>query len=156
VLGTSLSGCEDLSKTIFYDSETTTDEGNCGPEIVASMANNPQNKDIDESFVKTYTVGFNVDGGGKRYLEHLAKKGQGRFIEADSEDSLRKALADLILQINGDGQSFSELTVDVNRATFSHDNRVYMNLFSPSNNDSFIEGRWQQSRRRWCQLAPHR
>lgn len=137
VAGTSLSGCKDLSTNLFLNAADTTKEGNCGPEIVRSMANSRQNPAIPESIVNTYTVGFSVKGAGQDYLKLLATEGKGRFIATNSETSLKDALAELIAEINGGSQNFSELNIDVNRATFSHDNRAYFNLFSPSSNDSW-------------------
>ncbi len=126
----SVSDCEDLSLSVFQNSLTT--EGNCGPEILEYLANNDINPNIENSNVKTFTVGFGIDGPGKEYLELLASKGKGAFYEATQPAELTTALNNVIDSILAGSQNFAELSVDVDPTTFSHDNRTYFSLFSPS------------------------
>jgi len=142
-----ISGCKDLSTEIFdnfVDDPTTNDDdeedhaGNCGPEIVDYLAKTKLNPAISGSNVNTYTVGYAVDGDGKDYLELLAKKGQGKFYEADKPETLTKALQDLIKTIVADSQNFSHLSIDIDPASYSHDNRAYYSLFTPA-----LESAWE-------------
>jgi len=128
-----ISDCENLSTTIFDDSNISDSKtGNCGPEIVEYLANNDINPDIPGSKVNTFTVGFAVDGDGKDYLELLANKGDGDFYEASEPAALTSALNSIIDSILADSQNFAELSVDIDPTTFSHDDRAYFSLFSPS------------------------
>ena len=132
VVGSDHSACEDLSASIFGAGPGGEVAGNCGPEIVRELANNDQVFGIPGSIVNTYTVGFNVDGPGKQYLELLAEEGEGRFFQADQPEQLSAALLSAIDDIAGESENFAPFSIDINKATFSHDNRVYFNLFKPS------------------------
>ncbi len=122
--------CEDVSVSIFNDASNTS--GNCGAEILAKMANENQVKGIDKSTVSTYTIGFSVSGAGGSYLDKLAKAGDGKFLQANNADELDKALGDLVDQFLLGSENFTELSIDLDRANFSHDNRAYFSLFKPS------------------------
>ena len=132
-----ISGCDDLSTTVFGTATTNQSDGNCGPEILDYLASNDINPAIEGSNVRTYTVGFSLDGSGKNYLRLLAEKGQGEFYEATQPAELSEALDDLLDSILAGSQNFAELSIDVNPDTFSHDNRTYFSLFSPSSYDSW-------------------
>lgn len=132
VVGTGHAACEDLSTSIFAAGPGGDVEGNCGPEIVRDLANNDLIAGIPGSTVKTFTVGFDVAGPGKRYLELLADEGRGRFFEANQADELSTALINAIDEVARTNEIFSPFSIDINKATFSHDNRVYFNVFQPS------------------------
>lgn len=135
VLGAPSSTCEDLSSTIFGN--PTTISGNCGPEILAKMATEDQIPSIAGSTVKTYTIGFSIGGSGKAYLEKLAKAGQGQYFQADDKEELSNALGLLLDDILKSSENFAELSIDLDKASFSHDNRAYFSLFSPSTKRSW-------------------
>ncbi len=135
VLGAPSSTCEDLSSRIFGDPEKTS--GNCGPEIVRRMATEDQIPAIADSKVKTYTIGFSIGGSGAAYLDELAKAGQGKFFQADDKDELTDALGLLLDDILKSSENFAELSIDLDKASFSHDNRAYFSLFNPSTKRSW-------------------
>jgi len=128
-----ISDCENLSTTIFdANNGVKSETGNCGPEILEYLATNDINPDIPGSKVNTFTVGFAVDGEGKDYLNLLASKGDGKFYDAAEPAALTNALNSIIDSILADSQNFAELSVDIDPATFSHGDRAYFSLFSPS------------------------
>ena len=130
----SVSDCQDLSSTIFDDTNDPLRDptGNCGPEILNYLATTDINPDIAGSSVKTFTVGFAVDGDGKDYLDLLAFNGQGQFYEAAEPAALTTALNSIIDSILAGSQNFSELSIDISPTTFSHSDRAYFSLFTPS------------------------
>lgn len=132
--GSSLSGCEDLSKSVFKKKAGEAIEGNCGPEILRALATPGINPLIPQSHVKTYTVGFNVSGSGQDYLRLLADAGQGAYFDANTPEQLSLALTAVIDDTLDGSENFAELTIDVDKGSFSHDNRAFFSLFTPSYN----------------------
>ena len=137
IVGTGVDGCEDLSLSIFEMPDDMQIEGNCGPEVVRSLAFNDQNANVPGSVVNTYTVGFNVDGPGKEYLKLLASEGQGSFFSANEPEELNTALAAIVDEVLGGSENFAELSIDIDKANFSHDNRAFFGLFSPTSRRSW-------------------
>ena len=139
ITGIGADACEDLSQSIFSDSNPdTATAGNCGYEVVRELAGKTQNPAIPESFVKTYAVGFSIDGAGGEYLDGLATAGEGKFFEANKPEELVAALREILNDILPDSESFAEVSVDINKASFSSDDRVYFPLFKPG-----FENSWQ-------------
>lgn len=132
IVGTNLSGCEDLSNSVFDQPAGTSVEGNCGIEVLESLSSGNLNPDIANSEVKTYTVGFNIDGPGQKYLQRLAAAGDGEYFQANQPQELTDALNNILDEVLGGSENFAELSIDVDTANFSHDNRVYFGLFSPN------------------------
>lgn len=132
ITGTGINGCQDLSRSIFRSRAGSRMEGNCGPEILRLLSGNDQNPDIPNSHVTTYTVGFDIDGPGQDYLTLLAEAGEGTFFRADNPEDLTNALTTVVDEVLGGSENFTELSIDVDKANFSHDNRAYFNLFTPS------------------------
>jgi len=131
IIGTDVGGCEDLGATIF--SGEPLYDGNCGPEVVRELANEPQVDGVADSTVSTYAIGLSVNDTGADYLGLLAREGDGLYFDADSADALVGALTAILSDIGVSGsQSFAELSVDVDRATFSSADRAYFGLFEPS------------------------
>ncbi|MBX2838781.1 MAG: hypothetical protein KTR35_18120 [Gammaproteobacteria bacterium] len=135
LLGHNVSGCADLSTTVFGSAAGAKTEGNCGPEVAFELANNDSDPSIPGSHVNTYTVGFAVETQGKQYLEAIATNGNGRFFPAENPAQLTEALNEIIDEIIGGSENFVQLALDIDRASFSHDNKVYFPLFSPSGKD---------------------
>lgn len=129
--------CEDLSASIFGQADGAWEYGNCGPEILDYLASNDVDPAIEGSSVKTYTVGFSLDGPGKEYMKLLAEKGQGEFYEATQPAELTDALNAVIDSILAGSYNFAELSIDVDRSSFSHDNKTYLSLYSPSRKNSW-------------------
>ncbi len=133
ILGHDVNACRNLADSIFATRPAGSREtGNCGFEIANTLASNDQNPNIPGSVVRTYTIGFAVEGPGKTFLEDLAKEGKGEFFEANRPEDLTDALRSIVDSILGDSESFAEVSVDINKATFSSDDRVYFPLFKPS------------------------
>lgn len=130
--------CEDLSTSVFSEETKSKSAGNCGPELLNYLATNAINPDINDSNVRTFTVGFAVEGPGKKYLELLAEKGLGKFYEATKPAELSAVLNMAIEEILTTSNSFAELQIDVDPSTFSHSNQTYLSMFSPS-----IKSSWQ-------------
>lgn len=137
IVGTNADGCEDLSLSIFEMPDGMQIEGNCGPEVVSLLANSDQNPEVANSSVSTYTVGFNVDGPGRNYLELLASEGNGSFFSANEPEELNVALSNIVDEVLGGSENFAELAIDVDKANFSHDNRAFFSLFTPSSRRSW-------------------
>jgi len=132
IAGTDMSGCEDLSTSIFGSTNSTSFEGNCAPEIARTLATTEIIPGDENSVVKTYTIGFSINGAGKKYLERIADEGQGKYFQANNPAELDNALAELLSDAGYDGESFAELAIDIDKASFSHDNRAFFSLFTPS------------------------
>ena len=132
VIGMDASGCEDLSQSVFGAGPGEATQGDCGPEVVAALAGGPQIPGVPDSAVRTYTVGFDVDGPGKTYLQRLAADGEGAFFAAERPEELSAALQSIVDDVAGGAETFVELAVGVDRASFSSDDRAFLSLFSPS------------------------
>ena len=133
VIGTPASECEDLDQSIFADVAGEEWNGNCGPEVVRALHENPQIPDMPGSTVKTYTVGFGIDGIGKNFLDRLASEGgTTRSYSAASKRELKSALRGIFDDIDARSQSFVEVAIGVDKASFSHDDRAFVSLFAPS------------------------
>ena len=137
VIGGNLSGCEDLSNSIFGEADGGHIFGNCGPEITRLLANSDINSAIPGSNVNTYTIGFNTDDANQAYLNTLAKAGGGSFFDVDQPEKLTQALNEIIEDVLGGSENFAELSIDVDKASFSHDNRAFFSLFTPSTHRSW-------------------
>ena len=124
--------CEDLSASVFGSAPGTAVDGNCGPEVVAALATTPQDPDLPDSTVRTYTVGFDVEGPGKTYLQRLATDGLGAYFDAEAPGELNAALQAIIDEETFGAESFAELSIGVDRETFSSDDRAFASLFEPS------------------------
>ncbi len=113
------------------------EHGLCGPELVEYLANNDQINNVTGSKVFTYTIGFNVSGQGKDYLETLADKGKGVFYSASDASDLEDAFKQILDSITGENESFSSLVTNIKASTLSSDNRVFLNMFKPGNTRSW-------------------
>lgn len=135
LVGDDPDACENLGDSIFANQRAAwREEGNCAVEIVRALATEPVNPFLPDSQVRTYTVGFNTDEDGQEFLRRLAEdEGNGEFYFADNPEALTSALNSAIEDILSGSQSFTGLSVDVDKASFSNNDRAYFSLFSPSN-----------------------
>ena len=124
--------CEDLSASVFGSAPGTVVDGNCGPEVVAALATTPQDPALPDSTVRTYTVGFDVEGPGKTYLQRLATDGGGAYFDAEAPGELNKVLQSIVDDVTFGAESFAELSIGVDRETFSSEDRAFASLFAPS------------------------
>lgn len=129
MLGHPFDGCEDLSQSVFGSNRF---EGNCGPEIAEYMFKNDMRADVPDSNVITHTVGFDLGETGSDYLDRVAMAGRGKSYSANTPEELVDSLTSILNDTVSDLGQFSNFSVDVNRATFSHDHRAYIPLFKPS------------------------
>lgn len=137
VPGGSMDNCEDLSNSIFGKDAGEKVVGNCGPEILRYLATTPMDPDIEDSVVKTFTIGFGIGSNGTSYLQRLADEGDGAFFMATDPESLTNALNEVINNIIGESQNFAELSIDVDPSSFSHSDSTYVSLFTPSGQSSW-------------------
>jgi len=128
--------CEELSGSIFAPG-TDSSKGNCGPEIARRLATPGSIPGHPKAVVSTYTIGFAIGGEGSDYLQKVAAAGGGSTARADDLDTLTTALGTLLGQIAASNQSFAAVSVDVDRASFSHRERAYFNLFEPSRSNAW-------------------
>ncbi len=134
MLGKSFDECEDLSGSVFGSDRI---EGNCGPEIAEYMFKNDMRADIPGSNVITHTVGFALGETGTKYLDRIAKAGHGINYSADTPEELSDSLTSILNDTVSEIGQFSNFSVDVDRATFSHDHRAYIPLFQPSSSTTW-------------------
>jgi len=115
-------------------------DGKCGPELVTYLANTDLQAGvgITPSKVTTHTIGFAVGGDGETYLKNLATLGGGNFYSANDATSLEQSLDTILTTIAGENESFSGLTTSIKASSLSSDNRVFINMFKPSANSSWI------------------
>ena len=136
-----VSGCEDLKTSVFeysaIDGGNQITQGNCGPEITEYLATNDINPSIPDSNVRTFTVGFATSGSGSSYLQKLADHGDGEFFQATQPSELSDALDDVINSILSGTHAFAELSLEVDKANYAHDNRTFYSLFAPTNKPSW-------------------
>lgn len=120
-----------------YDSCSTHLGGRCSPEIASYAANTNMNPGVANSNVISYTIGFSAPPLGEAYLENLANHGQGKFFAVSSQSALKAALDEIIGEVYGGAESFSEPTINIDNKTFSHDNRVFFPLFKPGRSNNW-------------------
>lgn len=130
--------CADLSESIFGQAPGNSPYGNCGPELADFLASNDQNPAIKGSTVGLYTIGLGLQGTGaaetEDYMELLATNGQGGFYTVDNAEALQAAFQDIIKNVAGESENFTELSVDLDSASFSNDDRAFFSLFKPTPN----------------------
>ncbi|MFK8067521.1 MAG: pilus assembly protein [Gammaproteobacteria bacterium] len=112
----------------------------CGREIVEYLANTnlKSGQGITPSNVITHTIGFNVGGSAQTFMEDLASNGGGAYHPADDTASLEKSLTTILDVIDSENETFTGLSSSVNAGQLSSDSRVFMSIFKPSDNRSWI------------------
>ena len=115
-------------------------DGKCGPELVTYLANTDlqSGAGITPSKVITHTIGFAVGGDGETYLQNLATLGGGDFYSAANATTLEDGLETILTKIASDNESFTGLTTNIKSSTLSSDNRVFINMFKPSSDRSWV------------------
>lgn len=130
--------CDDLSHSIFNVEDGSYLHGNCGPELTKFLRAKEQNAAVLGSTISTYTIGFGLEGTGaseaQEYLRELASEGGGAFYPANNLGSLVTSIQSAINAVSNNSRSFSGLVTTINRERLSHDDKVYMGLFSPAVN----------------------
>ena len=116
---------------------TSTDpnawKGNCGPELADYISKNDLISSMPGSTVTVNTVGFGVSGNAVEFLADVANAGEGEFYNSQSSAELHSDLNDLFENVSLSNQSFSTFSLSVDRATASHDSRMYLPMIQPNN-----------------------
>ncbi len=105
MIGTYANGCDSGS-----------DDGRCGPELAEYLANEDLNSGIDgDQTVATYTVGLALPTSSPAsiYLNDIATKGNGAFVNANDRAELTDAFKQAIISLSGKARSFSAPTYSV-------------------------------------------
>lgn len=130
--------CEDLSTSLFSETAAgDASDANCGIELAEYLANNDQIDTIPESIVKTYTVGFANEGPGQTFLKKLADAGGGEFYPAQDSNQLTSAFNSILSSISSTVETFSAVSVEIDKATFSTGEKAFFSLFQPSHQRSW-------------------
>jgi len=130
---------ESLVKTMSGVATCTEGSGNgesCGRDLVKYMNTNDQATGAGlsgDQFVTTYTIGFNLPGSAKDWLQNMAIDGGGSFYTADSSQDLVNVFKSIIADILSRTTSFATPSLSVNAFNkLFHRNDVYFSLFKPS------------------------
>ena len=135
-IGAGFQSCEDLSSDVFNNAARVA--GNCATDIADHLAYVDQVEGIEGSTVTTHTIGFGIGSVGAEYLNRIAEvHPDANSLLATNADELFAALDGLISGALPDSQQFSNFSVEVDRTSFSHDNRAYVPLFRPSDAPSW-------------------
>ena len=130
----SVNSCENMGSKFFGDTDYTY--ANCVSELVEHLATEDLVPSVPQSNVNTFTIGFGLLGDdavkGTNFLTHLATKGGGEFFAANSYDSLIESFNNIIDSISGEVDDFGGISVGIRNASFSNDNRAFINIFKPS------------------------
>ncbi|MGV6816331.1 MAG: PilC/PilY family type IV pilus protein [Thiotrichales bacterium] len=116
-------------------------DGTCGPEFTRALANEDQSPLEGEQLIKTYTVGFAVQGAGQDYLRDLAnlgksdnENGDAGFFTAANEKELKDVFQLIVEEIAVANHSLAIPSISVDPDTgLTHGNEVFIPLFRPSN-----------------------
>ncbi len=133
LIGGAANRCQDLGETFT----NVTRFGVCGQEFVEYLATTNQST-ITPSTITTHTIGFEAGSSGNAYLQSLAHKGGGQFHPASSAASLEASFTAILETIAGENESFSGFSTSINAGSLSSGNRIFMNMFKPSNANSWI------------------
>jgi len=135
IIGDDFASCQHLGQSVFGKNNVVA--GNCAIEITREVATNPQITSNPNSTITTNTVGFGIGSKGANFLTEIADAGPGEYLSANNADDLFQAIKSLIENELPDSQQFSNFSVNVDRASLSHDNRAYVPLFQPSDKGSW-------------------
>ncbi len=133
----SYENCEVLNADVY--GADVSKYGRCLPDLVKYMSTEDQSATLlGEQAVRTYTVGFALDGNEKlqNFLKLLAdeRHGRGAFFNAESEGDLARVFQSIIDTVTTGSRGFVSPTVSIdmeNRLTTSE--YVYMTKFTPQN-----------------------
>ncbi len=114
-------------------------DGRCGPELAEFLANEDHANgstsipNIDgKQNVLTYTVGLALPASSPAsiYLNDIATKGNGAFVNANDRAELTAAFKQAITSITGQARTFAAPTYSVDTSTLlTHGDFVYLPLF---------------------------
>lgn len=125
--------CADVAGQVVPVTGTNTlADGRCGPELAAHLATVDQSTADGDNTVKTYTVGFAVNGRpeAEAYLRSLAASGDGEYYPANDEAALAAAFMSALNDTLASSKSFAAPVYTVNPDTLlSHSNDIYLPLF---------------------------
>ncbi len=139
-----ISACVDSDRNV----NAQDSRGRCAVEMVEAMANNDQDGDPNngEQVVKTYTIAFNLSGGNAgRWLEQIARAGDGRSYSASSTDELLDVFDNIFGEVLSTSSAFASPAITTNffNRTRSRD-EIYFGLFTPE-----LESKWDGNVKRF-------
>jgi len=108
----------------------------CASELADWLYTTNQSN-LEKTFIKTHTIGFNLGSGGtevEAYLDEIARKGRGVYRLANGADELKKAFDDILLEA-ADVKNTSFVNPSVaggDFRAFGNKNQAYYSLFEPS------------------------
>ncbi|WP_298612548.1 PilC/PilY family type IV pilus protein [uncultured Thiothrix sp.] len=109
--------------------------GKCGPELTRFLATQDQSTAVaGKQVVNTFTVAFgmNDEPVGTNYLAQLATAEHGAYT-ADNPQELAAAFSEILADVQKNSLSFSSPSFVVDQSNLlSHENKVYMPVFDPS------------------------
>jgi len=108
-------------------------KGNCGPELADYISKNDLISSIPGSTVTVNTVAFGLTGNAVEFLADVAEAGEGQFYNSQTSTELHSDLNALFESVTRSNQSFSTFSISVDRATASHDARMYLPMIQPNN-----------------------
>lgn len=108
----------------------------CGRDLAAFLATQDQRPDLaGEQTVKTYTIGFNLEGlaTAVQFLQDVAAAGEGQFYEATSAADLAAVFQAIFADILSQPTSFATPSLSVNAFNkLFNRNQVFFSLFEPA------------------------
>jgi type IV pilus assembly protein PilY1 len=126
---TGVSNCPHPAEHISADGDAN--DGQCLDQMATYMANEDQLPAgmIDNQFVQTYTIGFQLD---HPLLNSTAIEGKGLYFTADDTVGLTNAFTAIINEVLASNSTFTSPAVSVNAFSQTlHRNELYFTLFRP-------------------------
>ncbi len=142
---TGKTSCDDLGSLGIADTEII-DKGECGIDLLSYLNTVDQSSSSvgtnqpGDQFITTHTIGFQIDGDGKKYLEELANAGGGIFYDASDPSSLVTTLQNIVTAITQKSRTITAIgnTLDLSTLGSSRD-EIYVPMFVANPN----RPRWQ-------------
>ncbi|WP_455210277.1 PilC/PilY family type IV pilus protein [Kaarinaea lacus] len=108
----------------------------CGRELSKWLASTDQGSISGDQFVKTYTIGFNLDSGGQAgaidFLQDLAREGDGNYYAAATDNELTLVFQNILRSILNTDTTFVSPGATVNQFNrLTHQNDIYFSVFKP-------------------------
>ncbi len=126
---TGLTNCPHPAEHVSADGDSN--DGQCLDQLADYMANEDQLPSalIDDQFVQTYTIGFQLD---HPLLNATAIEGKGLYFTADDTVGLTNAFTAIINEVLATNSTFTSPAVSVNAFSQTlHRNELYFTLFRP-------------------------
>lgn len=133
---TDIKAMANLSSDCVPDEDTSTGAGRCGPELASFLATKDQNAALEgDNFIKTYTIGFDVDVDSKAetFLKAVAESGEGEYFPASDAAALAAVFKSIITDVSSPARSYASPTYTVDPSSrLAHSRNLYIPLFESS------------------------